>query len=141
MARIIGDKALNAKMTRLARGVNVTPALVKAAERTRTAYVQAVQEQSPGRQETRYSPRREVTVSAPGSSPNADTGTLVNSTGVVSERVNKAETFASADYADDLEFGTNKMAPRPAMRPAFEENRKYALDQITAELRRQNRNG
>lgn len=139
MAKILGDKALNAKMTRLAKGVNVTPALVKAAERTRTAYVEAVQAQSPGRQETRYSPRRDVTVSAPGSAPNADTGTLVNSTGVVSERVNQAETFASADYADDLEFGTSKMAPRPAMRPAFEETKSQALADIAKMLRDANR--
>ena len=57
MARIIGDKALNRKLTRLARGTNVTPELLRAAERTRQEYVESVQEQSPGRPETRYGPR------------------------------------------------------------------------------------
>ena len=51
----------------------------------------------------------------------------------------KAETFASADYADDLEFGTHKMAPRPAMRPAFEETKPQALADIAKMLRNANR--
>lgn len=139
MARIIGDKALNARLTRLARGADVTPALLKGADRTRTAYIEAVQAISPGRQDVRYSPRRAVTVSNPGEAPNADTGTLVNSTGVNSERRNQAETFASAAYADALEFGTHKMAPRPAMKPAFDETKEQVVQDIANALRRQTR--
>ena len=139
MARIIGDKALNARLTRLARGADVTPALLKGAERTRTAYIEAVQAISPGRQDVRYSPRRAVTVSSPGEAPNADTGTLVNSTGVSSERRNQAEAFASASYADALEFGTHKMAPRPAMKPAFDETKEQVVQDIANALRRQTR--
>lgn len=136
MARIIGDKALNAKLTRLARGVNVTPALLRAAERTRQEYVESVQEQSPGRPETRYGPRRQVIVSNPGESPNSDTGHLVNMTGTQSERVNQAEAFSSASYADDLEFGTHKMAPRPAMGPAFEKTKAQAIADVRDALRK-----
>lgn len=139
MARIIGDKALNARLTRMAQGADVTPALLKGAERTRTAYIEAVQAISPGRQDVRYSPRRAVTVSNPGEAPNADTGTLVNSTGVSSERRNQAETFASAAYADALEFGTHKMAPRPAMKPAFDETKEQVVQDIANALRRQTR--
>lgn len=139
MARIIGDKALNARLTRLARGADVTPALLRAAERTRAAYIEAVQTPSPGRRAVRYSPRRVVTVSNPGEAPNADTGLLVNSTGVTSERRNQAETFASAAYADALEFGTHKMAPRPAMKPAFDETKERAVQDIAMALRGHNR--
>lgn len=136
MARIIGDKALNARLSRLAQGADITPALLKGAERTREAYVEAVQRVSPGRPDIRYSPRRNVTVSNPGEAPNADTGTLVNSTGVVSEGRNRAETFASAAYADALELGTHKMAPRPAMKPAFDETRERVLQDVADALRK-----
>ena len=136
MARIIGDKALNDKLTRLARGVNVTPALLRAAERTRQAYVESVQEQSPGRPDTRYGPRREVVAAAPGEAPNSDTGYLVNMTGTQSERVNQAEAFSSASYADALEFGTHKMAPRPAMGPAFDQTKAQAIEDVRDALRK-----
>ena len=89
MARIIGDKALNARLTRLfAAGL-----------------------------------------------PKGD---LV-STGVTSERRNQAETFASAAYADALEFGTHKMAPRPAMKPAFDETKERVMHDIATALRGHNR--
>lgn len=136
MARIIGDKALNDKLTRLARGVNVTQALLRAAERTRQAYVESVQEQSPGRPDTRYGPRREVVAAGPGEAPNSDTGYLVNMTGTQSERINQAEAFSSASYADDLEFGTHKMAPRPAMGPAFDQTKAQAIADVRDAIRK-----
>ena len=136
MARIIGDKALNDKLTRLARGTNVTQALLRAAERTRQVYVESVQEQSPGRPDTRYGPRREVIVSNPGVAPNSDTGYLVNMTGTKSDRVNHAEVFSSASYADDLEFGTRKMAPRPAMGPAFDQTKAQVVSDVREALRK-----
>ena len=136
MARISGDKALNDKLTRLARGVNVTPVLLRAAERTRQEYVESVQEPSPGRPDTRYGPRRQVIASNPGESPNSDTGHLVNMTGTQSDRVNQAEAFSSASYAEDLEFGTHKMAPRPAMAPAFEKTKAQAIADVREALRK-----
>ena len=136
MARLIGDKALNDKLTRLSRGVNVTQALLRAAERTRQAYVESVQEQSPGRPETRYGPRRQVIVSNPGEAPNSDTGYLVNMTGTQSDRVNQAEAFSSASYADDLEFGTHKMAPRPAMGPAFDQTKAQVIKDVRDALKK-----
>lgn len=139
MARIIGDKALNARLMRMSQGTDVTPALIKGAERTRTAYIEAVQTVSPGRTDIRYSPRRVVTVSAPGEAPNTDTGLLVNSTGVKSKRRNHAEVFASASYAEALEFGTHKMAPRPAMKPAFDATKERVVEDVANALRRQTR--
>lgn len=141
MARIIGDTKLNARLTRLAKGADVTPALLRAAERTRAEYIEKVQQISPGRQDVRYSPRRNVTVSAPGAAPNTDTGDLVGSTGTAIPRRNQAEAFASAAYADDLEYGTAKMAARPAMQPAFDETKEQAVKDIKAALREDLRRG
>lgn len=135
MARIIGDARMNARLTRASKGANVTPILLKAAERTREKYVQEVSQQSPGSPDIRYGPRRAVTVSAPGQAPNTDTGDLVNSTGVTSERVNQAEAFVSAAHAEPLEFGTHKMAPRPALGPSFEETKQQALADIAKALK------
>lgn len=139
MARIIGDKALNAKLTRLAKGVDVTEALLRGAEQARGLYVASLMDNADGRPETRYSPRRGVRVSAPGTAPNTDTGFLANSTGTQSERRNQAEAFATASYAEDLEFGTEKMAPRPAMGPAFDETRASVTAEVADEIRRQTR--
>lgn len=62
--------------------------------------------------------------SAPGEAPATDTGRLVNSVGTKAlgnGRVVqvKAGGSSSVGYAADLEFGTDKMAPRPFMRPAL----------------------
>ena len=84
----------------------------------------------------RYGPRREVVAAGPGEAPNSDTGYLVNMTGTQSERVNQAEAFSSASYADDLEFGTHKMAPRPAMGPAFDQTKAQAIKDVRDALKR-----
>jgi len=65
--------------------------------------------------------------SPPGAAPNADTGELHQSiTSVValdSPALIQVDTGANAPYAEALEFGTSKMAPRPFMAPAFNANR------------------
>lgn len=141
MARIIGDSKLNAKLTRLAKGADVTKVLVRAALRTEQKYIEKVQEVSPGTPGVRYSPRREVLVSDPGHAPNTDTGDLVNSTGADTFRRNQAEAWASAGYADDLEYGTVNMAPRPAMQPAFDETKEQAINDVKQALREDLRRG
>lgn len=61
--------------------------------------------------------------SAPGEAPANDTGRLVAQT--VTGPTKKGAFIASrANYAAALELGTRKMAARPAMVPAVEENRK-----------------
>lgn len=143
MARIIGDKALNARLTRMAQGADVTPALVRAAVRTQERYIEKVQTISHGHVERRPAPPRvrDVIVSKPGDPPNTDTGDLVSSTGAGPDGRNRAEAWASMDYADDLEFGTSKMAPRPAMQPAFDETKQQAVDDIVKALREDLRRG
>lgn len=135
MAKVIGDAALNAKLRRLAKGVDVTQALLRGAEKARAHYVEAIMDNADGRPDVRYNPRREVRVSLPGQAPNTDTGVLVASSGVQSEHRNQAEVFATADYAEDLEFGTEKMAPRPAMGPAYDATRDDVLAEVVRAIK------
>lgn len=62
--------------------------------------------------------------SAPGQPPNRDTGVL--QAHITNEMVGPvtAEVRSDATYANDLEFGTSKMAARPYMRPARDAKRK-----------------
>lgn len=135
MAKITGGKSLVKHLDIQARGKDVTAVLLKSAERVRQEYVEKIQERSPGRSETRYSPRREVVVSAPGEAPNTDTGDLVGTTGVKSDKRNEAETFVTSDHAVALEYGTNKMAARPALRPAYAEKKEAILSDLRAALK------
>lgn len=67
--------------------------------------------------------------SAPGEAPASDTGRLVQSAHTEYEPADlSGEAIWSTDYAEPLEFGTSKMAPRPYARPALA-NKK---DEITA---------
>ena len=70
------------------------------------------------------SPSRVHVASAPGEAPATDTGFLASN--VYKEVENKGLTGiveSRAPYSSDLEFGTTKIAPRPFMQPALEENR------------------
>ena len=72
----------------------------------------------------KYNPRRTHRASAAGEPPATDTGFLVNNI-VLDIDVNGlgANVESRADYSAFLEFGTSKMAARPFMQPALEENR------------------
>lgn len=135
MATIRGSKKWEAKMRRAANGLVVTDILLAGAERTRKEYVESINKITGVKRETRYDPHRVVTVSSPGTPPNSDLGDLVNSTGVVSERKNQAEAFVSSDHAAPLEFGTSRMAPRPALAPAFERTKGWVLQKIRERVR------
>jgi len=89
---------------------------------------------------TRYNPKRTVTVSAEGKAPNSDLGDLIK--GIVHD-VKKTKrglvigTIRSkAPYSFDLEYGTEKMAKRPFMRPALKGSRKQILKIIAEGLKR-----
>lgn len=58
--------------------------------------------------------------SAPGQPPHVDTGNLRNSIrfGLTGEA--SGEVAVGAEYAEFLEFGTSRMAPRPFMTPAVD---------------------
>ena len=74
----------------------------------------------------KYNPRRTHKASAAGEPPATDTGFLVNNITIVMDIADKglsANVESRADYSSFLEFGTSKMAARPFMQPALEENK------------------
>ena len=72
----------------------------------------------------KYNPRRTHTASAAGQPPATDTGFLVNNIVLdIDSNGLGANVESRADYSSFLEFGTSKMAARPFMQPALEENR------------------
>jgi len=58
--------------------------------------------------------------SAPGEAPAVDTGFLINSIRTVVKSDTRAEITVAAEYAEGLEFGTDRVAARPFVRPAIE---------------------
>ena len=72
----------------------------------------------------KYNPRRTHRASAAGEPPATDTGFLVNNIALkVDVDGLGASVESRADYSTFLEFGTSKMAARPFMQPALEENK------------------
>lgn len=76
--------------------------------------------------------------SAPGGPPHSRTGTLSRSYYYKASRLS-LEVGATAEYAGFLEFGTSKMAARPALRPAIENyatadphSSRYAANMVTS---------
>lgn len=75
-----------------------------------------------GKRGKRLKDRRKThTRSAPGESPAIDTTALVTSVGVDVTGKMSAVVGTNMEYAEALEFGSHKMAPRPFLGPAFEE--------------------
>jgi phage gpG-like protein len=76
--------------------------------------------------------RRHV-ASAPGEAPAVDYGRLINSVQTTQVGSLTSEINTNVEYAASLEFGTRKIAPRPAWRPAFEKMTKpfrQAVEQL-----------
>lgn len=74
--------------------------------------------------------------SLPGEPPNADTHVLDRSIQTVQVSPFRAEVSEDAPYAVALEFGTSKMAERPAARPATARTRKQIVALIEAGARK-----
>jgi len=75
--------------------------------------------------------------SAPGEPPASDTGRLVSSIQTKYDVQNlTGSVTASAVYAAPLEFGTQKMEPRPFLRPAMANKRADIEADIAAEISR-----
>lgn len=72
---------------------------------------------------------KEHQASAPGEAPASDTGTLVGRIRVDDSKLSdlRARVVASTAYAAHLEYGTQKMEPRPFMRPALA-NKKQEIE-------------
>ena len=72
----------------------------------------------------KYNPRRTHRASAAGEPPATDTGYLVSNifTNIDTDGLG-ASVESRAEYSSYLEFGTQKMAARPFLQPALEENK------------------
>lgn len=70
----------------------------------------------------KYDPRRTHRASAPGEAPARDSGRLDNSI-QADIQGKQATVFTNLEYAPWLEFGTQKIEPRPFMVPAMEKER------------------
>lgn len=127
MARIEGGVKLRTHLSRRVNGKDLTPTLVKAADRLRTEYIDRVNEG--GGTGKAHVP------SKPGEAPNTDTGRLVGSAVASAIGRNAAQMSVEAEYAVFLELGTDRMAPRPALIPAFDYLRPYVLQNIERALK------
>lgn len=74
--------------------------------------------------------------SAPGEAPATDTGALVNSIAYKQEDRLQATISSRIKYAPWLEFGTRKMKPRPAWRPAVDKNKPIFQRLVEAAIKR-----
>lgn len=73
--------------------------------------------------------------SAPGEAPATDTGRLAGSARTEYDRQQLAgRVIFSTAYAAALEFGTERMAPRPFLRKSLAENREAIRDAIREEV-------
>lgn len=77
--------------------------------------------------------------SAPGEAPASDTGRLANSVYLDDEAFLGGRAVVTVGsvlaYAKHLEYGTRKMAPRPAWTPAAEQARRRFRDRLEAVIR------
>ncbi len=72
-----------------------------------------------GRIYQKYKPRRTHQASAPGQAPMSDTGRLANATTYSTIGPLTVEVRNNLQYARALEYGTARIAQRPAWRPAL----------------------
>lgn len=127
MARIEGGRNIARRLQVNSQGKDVTDVLLRAADRVRTDYIDRVNDG--GGTGKAHVP------SLPGQPPNTDTGRLVGSAGARATGRNVTETFVEAEYGKFLEFGTNKMAPRPALGPAFDQMKPFIMDNLRKALK------
>lgn len=82
-----------------------------------------------------YGTRSPHQASAPGEAPASDTGYLVNNREIVIDAVNiRAYLIFHALYALFLEYGTDRMEPRPFARPALVNTYAAVIAAIRAEF-------
>lgn len=74
--------------------------------------------------------------SAPGEAPATDTGTLVGSILYQSTSASSAKVLSRLPYATFLEFGTQRIAPRPSWTPAIERGGPRLQSRVVTALER-----
>lgn len=93
------------------------------AQNIRTHAIKSIQRGTKsGIEYQKYSPRRKHRASAAGEAPATDTGRLANSI-QADIQGKQATVYTTLEYAPWLEFGTQKIEPRPFMVPAMEKER------------------
>lgn len=140
--RVEGAEEVQRNLSVLAEryGKATADAAVAGGQLVRSTAIKSIQSQSSGREVTRYrlgGGQYEHTASAEGEAPNTDTGRLVSSI-LVDVAFSGVYVGSTLEYAGHLEFGTVRMAPRPWLNPALEQNRRTienlfrkAVDRVT----------
>lgn len=113
-------------------------AIKAAGMEARTKAVELIQRgPATGRVYEKYLPRRTHQASAPGQAPATDTGRLAASIAFRMESSLVALVVSNVEYAPWLEYGTQRMQPRPFMGPAAQSVRtsldrriKAAIDRV-----------
>lgn len=128
-SRIIGVKALSAKLKRLAPESvqKVGAAAYVAADLVSTDAAISIT--------TGAVSGKAHVPSAPGSPPNADTHLLDRSIHVEKSGPLSARVVADAPYAAAQELGTSKLPERPYLRPALAKNKQKALALMSAAVK------
>lgn len=123
-----GDSVLD-KVARAAMIGIIEAANIVHAEGTR------LMQESPRGGKVYVSKGRTHKASAPGEPPAVDTGSLVQS-GVITPNYEdiSATVKWTSDHAEPLEFGTDKMEPRPFARPAVANKQKEINDIVASRI-------
>lgn len=140
----VDTKAVEAQLAKLATkyGKATVTAAVASGELVRGTAIKSIQNKSMGSQVTRTTTSGQPynhTSSKAGDAPNTDTGRLISSIQVETDK--KGVTVGSSlKYAKWLEFGTKIMRARPWLWPALEQNRAVirkifgkGIDKVTME--------
>lgn len=112
------DKSIVSRLNK-----SIMTAIVRGTESVRNEAIRLVQQPpKTGRIYKRRGVQHQA--SAPGEAPASDTGRLVNSITTSYDAENlSGKVNASTEYAVYLEYGTQKIEPRPFMRPALASKR------------------
>lgn len=122
-----GNKALAKVMDGVIEGYKkqYEANLTKAALLIHSDAIKSIRKTSAGEKQTRYGPKREVTVSKPGDAPNTDRGTAIQNIGwEIDVSSMTVEVGTGLKYLKELEFGTKNMKARPWLFPAVERVKK-----------------
>ena len=131
---ISGDKSLMRDLARMTDEVRREVEIEShhTAQELRTMVIKAYHHgPASGSVYEKYNPRRTHRASAAGEAPMSDTGRLASRTLVSTSGIG-AEVWNDTEYAAWLEYGTTKMAARPAWGPAVDKIEPIYLGRLRA---------